>query len=183
MKKLVVLTVMVLAGVAFASSLNVPWFVDTYDTNAAVHQYTNMGYPPVVSSTLGLGIMGLVYLHNNKAVPITCAIEYYTKDGDPLAIEGSNTFSIAANATIAFRPGADDTALEDGGQEAATGAAVPNRPKEAGLNMWQNANGAIVVKWEGTPTDVQGNYREMTCSWQSNGLNLLGFATLLPPGS
>jgi len=181
MKKLVVLTAMVLAGVAFASSLNVPWFVDFYDTDAAVHQYTNLGYPPQ-SAAGRLAVMGLVYLHNNKSEDLTCAIEYYAKDGTALEIEGNNTFVIPANSTMAFRPGADDPDTTHGGQEG-VGYIVPNRPKNPLLNMFQNSNGSIVVRWVGEPTDVQGNYREFTCVDGGPTSRLLGFATLLPAGA
>jgi hypothetical protein len=180
MKKLVVLTVMVLAGAAFASSLNVPWFVDCYDTNPAVHQYTNMGFPPL--STVGIAVMGVVYLHNNRSDDLTCGIEYYAKDGTFLAIDGSNTFVIPANSTMAFRPNADDPDVAHGGQEG-VGYIVPNRPKIEGLTMWQNVNGSIVVRWQGEPTDVQGNYREYTAADGGPTSRLLGFATLLPPGA
>jgi hypothetical protein len=193
MKKLVVLTVMVLAGVAFASSLNVPWFIDTWGTNVGTGHanYQSLGYPPMSTPATGLAIMGLVYLHNNKSEPVTCAIEYYTRDGEKLEIEGNNTFSIAANATIAFRPSAvNDTwsPSTPGGQEAETGAAVPDRPKQAlsedpMSNMWLNCNGAIVVRWVGVPTDVQGNYRELTCVDGGGTSRLLAFATLLPAGA
>lgn len=182
MKKLslMVVAVAVLAGIAYASSLGVPWFVD----NAPVAS----GYPP------SSAVLGLVYLKNNTDADITGEITYVNANGDILGpFYPDNTFVIPALATVAFRPTADDP-LSGGGQESDVAAAIPNRPRSADFGggpipgsiaadgsgeVTDNAkNGSIAVSWTGGPADVQG------MMLQVGGTNGgMSYAHLLPPGS
>ena len=196
MKKYAIIAMVMIGGVALASSLNVPWFVD----NAAV----NVGLLPPS------GTLALVALHNNTNDTVTCWIDYYAADGtpldydnqaggleteiDPTVAEGGtreyiwsatyNTFVITANATVQFRPVAhdpggttSDPAAADGGQESETGMVVPNRPRYLGWNaaFTKKKNGALVVTWTGDPSDIQGRY----CEWGQN----MQAAYLLPAGA
>ena len=168
MKKLTIVALaLMVAGVAFASSLNVPWFVDN---SAAASKF-----PPVSP-----GVSGIVYLHNNKTETITCSIAYYSQEGVSLGPAApGNTFVIAANASIAFRPVAYDPDSVTGGQEAVdAGLLVPDRPTVDGKK-----NGSLVVTWLGEATDVQGIY---TMNQYAGGINagkLVSYAYLLPPGA
>lgn len=150
MKKFVVVAVMALGAVAYAGSLSIPWFVDdtrtnSYDPPNSPGQYKTM-----------------VFLHNNTASAKVCYIRYYTNVGAALTFTGGaseQTFSIPANATIAFRPAADDPgpavdSTKPGGSEAAAGRAVPNRPGTVAGGIY---NGSAVIRWVGgASTDVQG---------------------------
>ena len=100
MKKISVVAValMVMAGIAYASSIGVPWFVD----NAPVAS----GYPPTS------GTLGLVYLKNNTNEDITGEITYVNRDGAILGpFYPDNTFVLPKLATVAFRPVAYDLSL------------------------------------------------------------------------
>lgn len=158
MKKALIVAVLLVAGtgVAFASSLGLPWFVD----NAPTAQ--------ILSNTQG--VLGLVFLHNNTPGDLTASVAYFNQEGVPLPIAGSTTFNIAGNASIAFRPVADDP-VADGGQEGIEGNAVPDRPRDVD----PKANGSLVITWEGEPSDVQGAYQQ----YRGNNSSL---AFLLPAG-
>ena len=151
MKKLLIVAVVMAlgAGFAYAGSLSIPWFVDdtninSYDPPNAQGQYKTM-----------------VFLHNNTAATKTCWIRYYTNVGALVPFAGGATeatFTIPANATIAFRPAADDPGPAagggPGGSEAPAGRAVPNRPSTVAGGIY---NGSAVVRWAGgAVTDVQG---------------------------
>ena len=173
MKKLIALAVLVVAGVAFASSLSVPWFVDQPDTN--------VGCPPTDAATT----VGLVYLHNNQTGTITCQIAYFTQDGYPLGPDApANTFTIPTASTMAFRPVADDMydATHPFGQESSVSKLVPNRPKISTIPGGAKSNGSLVVTWVGLSTDVQGIYVQ---SQNVSGVNgrIAHWGTLLPPGA
>ena len=165
MKKLgLVLTVMVvLAGVAYASSVAIPWFVD----NAAA----GAGWPPAAKNTT------LIYLKNNTDDVLTAEITYYSEDGSNLGPEfPENTFSISPKATVAFRPVVADPigTLPGGtlnGLEGAEGLAIPDRPRDVDTKM----NGSAVVSWTGGPTDIQGMVATTSLA--------LSYAHLLPPGA
>jgi len=158
MKKALIVAVLLVAGtgVAFASSLGLPWFVDNADNAVSL---SNVG-----------GVLGLVFLHNNLSSDITASVAYFSQDGNPLPIAGSTTFNISANASIAFRPVADDPE-SGGGQEGLEGALVPNRPRDVDPKK----NGSLVITWAGDPTDIQGAYQQYR-----NQNQALSF--LLPPG-
>ena len=176
MKKISIVAVatLALAGIACASSIGVPWFVD----NAPLLS----GYPP------SSGTLGLVYLHNNTAVNITAEILYINSTGDLLGPwYPDNQFVVPANATVAFRPVMDDL----GGQESATAAAIPNRPRSvdsstpipgsiaadgSGEVIDTKSNGSCSISWTGDPTDIQG----MGLTLGTGGMS---YAYLLPPGN
>jgi len=114
--------------------------------------------------------LGLVFLHNNTASDLTASVAYFNQEGVPLPIAGSTTFNISANASIAFRPVADDP-VSGGGQEGTEGNAVPDRPRDVD----PKANGSLVITWAGESTDVNGAYQQYRGSNSS-------LAFLLPPG-
>ena len=145
------------AGIAFASSLGVPWFVD----NAGVAT----GFPPSDGRTATL-----VYLHNNLGVDAVCQIQYYSAQGVLLGPANDNTFVVNKNASTAFRPVAVDPATTPGGQESTVGVLVPDRPRDVDTQK----NGSCVIRWFGDPTDVQGMVL--------TGSVDVGYAHLLPPG-
>ena len=146
MKKVALIVLVAVGSVALAASLNVPWFADNAPVAASV--------PPSSGTT------ALVALHNNLSTEITCQINYFAADGTALTGADTterdyvwtavyNTFAIDANATIQFRPVADDPSVGvAGGQESESGVVVPNRPRygEAG-SATLKANGALVVSW------------------------------------
>ena len=158
MKKALFVAVLLVAGtgVAFASSLGLPWFVDNAPSG-------------VILSNVP-GVLGLVFLHNNTSSDMTASVAYFNQEGVPLPIAGSTTFNISANASIAFRPVADDP-VADGGQEGVEGNAVPDRPRDVDPKK----NGSLVITWAGDPTDIQGAYQQYR-----NQNQALSF--LLPPG-
>ncbi len=165
MKKLgLVLTVMVvLAGVAYASSVAIPWFVD----NAAA----DAGWPPVARNTT------LIFLKNNTEDVLTAEITYYSEEGVDLGPEfPENTFSISPKSTVMFRPVETDPigTLPGGtinGLEGAEGVKIPNRPRDVDIKK----NGSAVVSWTGGPTDIQGMVATTSMA--------LSYAHLLPPGA
>jgi len=175
-KTLVVIVAMVMGGVAFASSLSVPWFVDT---GPAANKL-----PPATT-----GVTGLVYLHNNKTEPITCSIRYFTQGGNDIGPEApNNTFVIAPQASLAFRPVAYDPDTVGGGQEATdAGLLVPDRPMDTSIpgNNPAKKNGSLVVTWLGAATDVQGVYTQSQYVVQADSAvgKLTGYGHLLPPGA
>ena len=159
MKKLVMVAVVMAlgAGVAFASSLGVPWFADNAPAAA--------GLPPSSGSTT------LIYLHNNLGEMATCQIQYYNQEGTALGPDVDNTFTISANASIAFRPVAIDPAAGvTGGQEGTEALLVPDRPRDVDTKK----NGSCVIRWFGDPTDVQGMVLSLS--------GAMSYAHLLPAG-
>lgn len=175
MKKLslvLAIALVVGVGVAYASSIAVPWFVD----NAAAAQ----GLPPAS------GIMTIIYLKNNTDDDVVAEIAYTSANGtvldDPATPENEaefpyNTFVIPARSTQGFRPVADDPVPT--GQESAAANLVPDRPRyvtEAPGDVSTNQkNGSASISWTGGPNDVQG----MVATTASN----LSYAHLLPPGN
>ena len=187
MKKLMALTVLAIAGVAFASSLSVPWFVD----NAGSAAY----FPPLPG--MGGGVSSLVYLHNNEAAELVCSITYITQTGvviGPYAPD--NTFIIPAMATLAFRPVANDPNTVQGGQESPEAQAIPNRPSGTAGGNDGFKNGALFVQWvkgdlPGQGTLGAGSVQGFVVTSQyvpanrAGSTQTAGFAhwgTLLPPG-
>ena len=179
MKKFIVVTLMLsMAGIAFASSLALPWFVDSHITAS--------GIPPTVK-----GVVGLVYLKNNMDAETTCSISYYTATG--LAIgppAPDNTFVIQPKASIAFRPVAYDPSTVSGGQEnIASGLLVPDRPPHGNSSLLaavpgndDKINGSAVIMWLGDGSDVQGIYVS-TQSAAVGAEKIVAWAHLLPPGA
>ena len=128
-----VAAVMVLgAGVAFAASLNVPFFLDNAQADNA--------FPPTQ------GNKTFIAIHNNLSVALEISVDYFDAGGDGTVNQQTpspNTFSLPANSTFSFRPKRDEPDLE------AAGAAVPNMPGP------ENA-GSAVLSWVGSANDVQG---------------------------
>ena len=173
-KALVIMVALAVGGVAFASSLSVPWFVDTAPTGAK--------FPPKVS-----GVTALIYLHNNKASVVTCSIGYYTAAGTSIGPAApNNTFVIQPNASLAFRPVVSDPATVGGGQEnTAAGWLVPDRPMGTAGGNDNKPNGSLVITWLGEGTDVQGMFLSEGHVVQSDSTvgKIISYAHLLPPGA
>ena len=127
------------------NSLSVPWYVDSAASAVRV--------PPRDGK-----VTALIYLHNNASDDLTCEIEFYTQEGTYIGPFGAveKQFVIPAGASIAFRPVADDPSSVLGGQESPAGQAVPNRPLGTADGNDNKRNGSIVIRWTGSPTDVQG---------------------------
>ncbi len=169
MKKLSVVAValIAIAGIAVASSLSVPWFVDASPAG--------VGYPP------SQGTSGYIQLKNNTEDDIVGEIVYYNGEGRNLGLEyPDNTFVLPALATTAFRPVAEDPS-----QESDVALAVPNRPRSADAEtpipntdpplIDTRKNGSATISWTGGPNDVQGAMVQV-------GTNGFAYAFLLPPG-
>ena len=163
MKKLSTVMMMALiGGMAFASSLGIPWFVD----NAAESQ--GAAWPPTQ------GTRTYIYLHNNTTDDIVCSIAFYSAEGQFVGPQDDlntpyddTTFVIPALSTLAYAPVAD---LGSTGGESAAAAAIPNRPLPDGKK-----NGSAVITWAGGPNDIQGML--------ATANTLLSYAHLLPPGN
>ena len=147
-------------------AVGVPWYVDI----AGEAQ----GLPAADGK-----VTALVYLHNNLDETLNCVIEYYTKDGIYIGPTQEDAFTIDPNASIAFRPVADDPSSVQGGQEGVPGRAVPNRPMGTEGGNDDKKNGSIVIRWEGRPTDVQG----MVTSYRKIDTGPYVSSVLLPPGN
>ena len=175
MKKLTIVAVAMtlITGMAFASSLAIPWFVDFAPHDGAI--------PPTS------GVASFLYLKNNTATPVTARIEYFTGTGtaigpDPHESGGpGNSFSIAALASVGARLGGTDDI-----QEASPGGRdVPNRPLGTDGGNDNKKNGSAVITWVGDPGDIQGQLTTWDSSGRAaNGLNaVFGYAHLLPSGN
>ena len=143
MKKVLVVAVMLGAGLAYASTLGVPWFVDNAPTGAN---------PP-----LGAGTMGIIFIHNNHSEALEVTVAYYTAVGNYIGPDTGNTFSISPQASLGFRPVADDTAAES-----AAARLIPNRPRTtdppSNTNNDGKANGSLVFEWMGPAEYLTGYY-------------------------
>jgi len=174
MKKASVVVVMLLvgAGIAYASSIAVPWFVDDWTLIAP-------GYPPSNS------VMTLIYLNNTTTDTIQFEIIYYNDAGVELGPYAPyNTFTIPPKASVGFRPCAIDptpgttgTYIDwqgnsipfvgtAGGQESLTACVIPNRPQgvPADTSTW-TGNGSCTISWQGDPSDVQGCVAVLGGGW------------------
>lgn len=179
------LLVLVGTGVAFASSLAIPWFAD----NA-----------PVANGIPGkkTGGTNLVYLKSNVDTTLTCYITYYTADGYCIGpFPPNNSFTIAPKSALAFRPCAYDPgpAVPDigvvGGQEGSQGLAVPDRPRSPDTStpipgtsvIDTNTNGSATIEWQGGPSDVQGANTNFVTVVNADGSKVtMSYGHLLPPG-
>ena len=181
MKKLIVVTLLLsIAGIAFASSLAIPWFVDKADAVATK-------VPPNEKATLGF-----IYLKNTTNSELECSIEYFTAAGTRIGPPSPrNTFTIDPLASIAFRPCASDPSTVVGGQENVdAGWLVPDRPpfgNSSDIVMPGNddkINGSAVIEWLGGPGDVQGMFLTLQSAVQDDTtlMKLVSWAHLLPPG-
>ena len=118
MKKLLVfaMATMLVGGVAFAATIQIPWFID----NAGDAIAGSGGVPS--GSTGGAA---WVRVKNNHTASVVCTITYYDRDGVAI-VPTPNTFGLTAGQVLAFRPGRDDVA------EGAQGRAVPNSTSTSG---------------------------------------------------
>jgi len=151
MKKFALIALALTIGVtcAFAASLKVPWFID----NAAV----NTGLPPTGGSDGFPVTTTLVYLSNTTDSTLVCSIAYYSAEGaflGPVQNGIDNTFEIDPNATVAFRPVADDLASGalPQGQEDAAGNAIPDSPRDVDTKK----NGSLKITYTGDAADLGG---------------------------
>lgn len=203
MKKFMLVALLLAVGVsfAFASSVKVPWFVDT--------RTANVGNPPTNGSFLGL-----VYVTSNSDSDLTCSIKYYNAAGQEVATSAAaqylagpypngyagdayasdaNTFKIPALASIAFRPVADDDPTTTSGlQEGGVGRLVPNRGLTLidGVTADTRANGSLVISWvDGDVTGpaaaapdkaVQGAFESVKAN--AGDGRIIAYGHLLPPG-
>ncbi len=199
MKKFMVVALLLAVGVsfAFASSIKVPWFVDSAPQNG--------GNPPAS------GALGVVYLTsncgpiNNNAVAsetgLVCAIKYYNANGELMTNRTAtahasdprdpqnDTFVIPSNASIAFRPFADDTPGATGTMEATAGHLVPNRGTNKVSDNAVDAaqNGSLVISWVDAQADgkadkaVQGAYSFFRNASDGTG-RMICYGHLLPSG-
>ena len=182
MKKVLLVALMLSAGVAFASALGVPWFVD--NAPAAT------GIPP---ATLNGGVMTLVYLHNNLLTDLTCTITYYTQTGvniGPAAPD--NTFVVPASSSVAFRPVRFDPDSVANGQESNVGMLIPDRPLGTAGGNDNKKHGSIGISWVGGTNDLQGMVTQilarnhpldLTNPTGPKGRIVMQYGHLLPPGS
>ncbi len=182
------LLVLVGTGVAFASSLAVPWFADTLPPNVGVPVHPTVGKS---------GTMNLIYLKSNVDTTLTCYITYYNADGVCLGpFPPNNSFTIAPKSALAFRPCAydPDSTVPGGaarGQEGGQGVLVPDRPISPndttpipGVGIVDTKrNGSCVIEWIGGPNDVQGaNVNFITVFNTDGSRTTLSYGHLLPPG-
>ncbi|MCF6284319.1 MAG: hypothetical protein L3K26_03925 [Candidatus Hydrogenedentes bacterium] len=192
MKKLGILAATLCVGttVAFASTLNIPWFVD----NA-----------PIANKIPGVakGVTGIVTLKSNRDIDLTCEIFYFTQSGISIGPGGNlsiadpnNTFTLPARASLAFRPSVLDPDTAPGGQESPAGVLVPDRPATGIGNLPDGSpgsgandgkqNGSITIRWTGAPEDVQGTFAYyqtfIPASGDTRFQTTMSYAHLLPPG-
>ena len=174
MRKVTILAValMIGTGCAFAASVAIPWFVD----NAPAYA----GLPPTS------GVTCLITIKNNLNSTFNGEITYYNESGQLLGPPfPNNTFEVAANAAVAFRPVRYDYG-QAGGQEGLPGSLIPDRPR-GDIDVDGNGtidivdgkkNGSCTITWVGGAGDLQGQL-----AWiQNAGGMIVSFAHLLPPG-
>ena len=171
MKKFLMIALMIAVGVsfAFASSLKVPWFVDSAAPAS--------GNPPAAK------VLGLVTLTSNSDEVVVAEINYFNAGGTNVGFvsrnpdNSSNTFTIAALSSVAFRPVQIDPGTE-GGQEGPQGVLIADRNTSDG-----KFNGSCVIKWVGGSGLVQGQVVYVKTSGNTNGQQeVVSYAHLLPTG-
>ncbi|MEK7793999.1 MAG: hypothetical protein AAB353_05700 [Candidatus Hydrogenedentota bacterium] len=154
MKKTVLFVgVMVLgAGIALASSLTVPFFLDRAPSDGS--------FPP---SSLEASYIAL---HNNTASSIVVTVDYYDAGQNGTVDHQTpvpNTFLLPANATYGFRPVGNDPTTE------VNGVIIPNMPGG-------EQAGTATLTWASTnPADIQGRLLQI-------GPGTTASMYLLPPG-
>ena len=174
MKKVLVVALMLGAGLAYASSLGVPWFVD----NAAT------GTGPIPAAE---GDLGVVFIHNNDTADLTLTILYYTQNGAFIGPDPPNdTFVINALSSLAFRPVKSDYPSV----ESATAEAIPDRPRTTTPPNDNKKNGSIVFTWVGDKSFLTGSYRlsqnkshPVKAGDTALVYKLIGYGHLLPTGA
>jgi len=133
MKKLSVfaMATMLVGSVAFAATVQVPWFNDNGGDVIA-------GSGGVPSGSTGAA--SWIRIKNNHTASVTCTITYYDRDG-VMIVPTPNTFGLTAGQVQAWRPGRLDPAE---GQ----GALVPNSTA---------TNGSAVITSDGPANTLMGS--------------------------
>ena len=176
MKKVLVIALMLGTGLAYASSLGVPWFVDNAPTGI---------HPPKAAK-----VEGYIYVHNNHTEALNVTIAYYTMEGAYIGPDGpDNTFDIQPNASIAFRPVQDDSIYE-----ANAARAIPNRPRftypPSNTDNDLKKNGSCVFTWLGDSSFITGAYwmcqigtSVVSATDPTEVYKYIGYGHLLPSGA
>jgi hypothetical protein len=131
MKKLLFVSVIALSfvGLAVASSLSVPFFLDNGSTGQIVPE---------------TGTASFIGLKNNTAAGITVTVTYRSNEGQDLT-PAENTFVLGSYVGTGYRPAVDDAASEGAGSE------IPDMVTTGGI-QW----GSALYQWAGSPYDIQG---------------------------
>ena len=183
MKKLgIIAATLALCVSVYASSLAVPWFVDTAPSANGVP-----GKAP--------GVTGIIVLKSNRTDTVECTLDYFNANGDELGPFGvANSFVIPALSSVSFRPVATDPSTVAGGQESAAAVVIPNRPVSVDTNtpipgtnppvIDTKKNGSLTISWAGGASDVQGlvTYFQTSVDPTSGATVTFSYGTLLPPG-
>lgn len=152
MKKLVFLgaMVMIVGGVALASSVTVPFFNDEGD----------LGWPPANGKSASF-----ISLTNNTDGDLTLWVTY-TNDAGVDMTPTNNSFLLKKKSAIGFRPVADDP-----NEGPTTGQLVPNADiAKAGNAKW----GSAIISWDGTDTTaVQGRLMQINSPTTDTGMYTL----------
>lgn len=165
MKKIAIFAVVLVlgTGVAFASSLNVPFFLD----NAA---------PLGGSLAPSSGSVTFIGIKNTTSSDIVITLTYFVRNNDPndsgFITTDPATAILSANQGLGWRPGSDDPGIEGAGN------AIPDIVSaEAALGGAASLNvaGSATITWEGDPSDIIGRLVEIKSNSQS--------MYLLPPGN
>lgn len=158
----VVVGLMILgAGVAMASSLNVPFFLDDGENNSNLTTFASI-------SNNADPAKGFIATHNNTTSTIVLTIKYIANNGDN-ATPANDTYDLTRDQTKTWRPIGDDPGVE--------ARRVPNMVQVLdGNGNPSRLTGSAVITWVGGPSDIQGFYRQT-----ANGGDVFGF--LLPPGT
>ena len=166
MKKLIVLALFAtLACGAYASSVAVPWFSDFAAPGTVV-------FPSDQPGLFGLTLSTYITLKNNTADDLLCEIVYTDAKGNDMTPD-ANTFLIAGEAAIGFRPVKDDISeAPNVGVNPGTQYLVPNA---AALDTGADPlpAGSASVSWIGDPKDVQGMVTLSNMALQSQSSYLL----------
>lgn len=155
MKKVMLVTLL-MGGLAFAASLNVPFFLDTNTVDT---------YPPPAGTAL-TAVNGFIGLHNNTGSPIVITVTYRRANGVDIT-PAANTFSLSADTSVSWTPVTNLPSTEG------VGAGVPNA---SGTSIYA---GSATISWSGNVDDIQGRYVQVE---NFSGAGLAGFGHLLPPG-
>ena len=175
MKKVLVIALMLGAGLAYASSIGVPWFVDNSATGV---------HPPAAKSA-----SSFIYIHNNHSATLEVSVGYYTQMGYYIGPTAGNSFDIEPNSSLCFRPVQNDTIYES-----AAAQLIANRPRftyppSTTLNDYK-ANGSLVFTWDGPSSWLTGAYwlcqigsMPTSATDPTVIFTMMGYGHLLPPGA
>jgi len=121
------------AGVALASSLSVPFYLDNAEA-----EFSGLGTP-------ASGSAGFIGIRNNTTEDIVVEVTYFNGAGNNVT-PANNTFELGAELATAFRP-------------VATGVAGSGDNSDV-PNATGGVAGAAILTWEGDPSDIQGRYQQ-----------------------